>query len=43
MFICLFVTFITIYSYNITNVTTPYGTDAVGVAASLYMIMKTHN
>ena len=32
-----------IKQYNITNVTTPYTMDAVAVAASLYMIIKTHN
>ena len=29
--------------YNITNVTTPYTTGAVVIAASLYMIIKTHS
>jgi len=29
--------------YNITNVNTPYTMDAVVVAASLCMIIKTHN
>ena len=32
-----------IYLCNITNVTTPYATDAVVVVANLYMITKTHN
>ena len=29
--------------YNITTVTTPYTTDTVVVAASLYITIKTHN